>query len=276
MSTFIVISLGRDTRPIPVRFRRAVRAKLAPMGGTFYSRHKGGSVNEEIVLLLALQEKDQQRSDLTSQVENLNAQKEQIKRKIERERSEVGTLGERLEELKHESRLKNHEVDELDIQIHDYRKELEERIISYKEMESLRVKIANQSERIDGMENAALSLMDQIEETTVRLNKAKEDISVREEKLNADCAGIVDHITQVKEGIEKVERERAEIAAKIPSHLLKRYEHLHTKFSDPIVTINDGACSGCKLTVSGTTMGRVRGGLEIVSCENCSRILYIR
>lgn len=232
-------------------------------------------MNEEIVLLLALQEKDQQRSDLTSQVENLNAQKEQIKRKIERERTEVETLGERMEELKHESRLKNHEVDQLDIQIHDYRKELKTGIISYKEMEALRIKITNQSERIDEMENAALSLMDQIEEMTVRLNKANADLSAREEKLNADCAGIIGHITQVKAGMEEVERERTEIAAKIPSHLLKRYEHLHTKFSDPIVTINDGACSGCKLTVGGTTIGRVRGGLEIVSCENCSRILYI-
>lgn len=246
------------------------------MGDTFYSRQKGGAVNEEIVLLLALQEKDQQRSDLTSQVENLDAQKGQIKRKIERKRSEVGTLGESLEELKHKSRLKNHDVDELDIQIHNYRKELEEGIISYKEMESLRIKIANQSGRIDEMENAALSLMDQIEEMTLQLNKAKEDLSAREEKLNADCARIVDRITQVKEGIEKAKRERAEIAAEIPSHILRRYEHLHTKFSDPIVTINDGACAGCKLTVSGTTIGRVRGELEIVSCENCSRILYIR
>ena len=232
-------------------------------------------MNEEIVLLLALQEKDQQRSDLTSQVENLNAQKEQIKRKIERERAEVETLGERMEELKHESRLKNHEVDQLDIQIHDYRKELETGIISYKEMEALRIKITNQSERIDEMENAALSLMDQIEDMTVLLSNANEDLSAREEKLNADCAGIIGHITQVKAGMEEVERERTEITAKIPSHLLKRYEHLHTKFSDPIVTINDGACSGCKLTVGGTTIGRVRGGLEIVSCENCSRILYI-
>ncbi len=232
-------------------------------------------MNEEIALLLVLQEKDQQRSDLTSQVENLNAQEEQIKRKIERERAEVGEIGERLEELKHESRLENHEVDQLDIQIHAYRKELETGIISYKEMESLRIKISNQSARIDEMENAALSLMDQIEEMTVRLNKANGDLVTREEKLNADCAGIVDHITQVKEGVEEVERERAEIAAKIPSHLLKRYEHLHTKFSDPIVTINDGACSGCKLTVGGTTIGRVRSGLEIVSCENCSRVLYI-
>ncbi|MEA1871695.1 MAG: C4-type zinc ribbon domain-containing protein, partial [Candidatus Bipolaricaulota bacterium] len=182
---------------------------------------------------------------------------------------------ERLEELKHESRLKNHEVDTLDVQIHSYRKELKEAIISYKEMEALRVKISNQSERIDEMENVALSLMDQIEEMAVRLNKAKVDLSAREEKLNADCAVIVDRITQVKEGIERVERERAEIAAKIPSHLFKRYEHLHMKFSDPIVTINDGACSGCKLTVSGTTIGRVRSGLEIVSCENCSRVLYI-
>jgi predicted nucleic acid-binding Zn-ribbon protein len=40
------------------------------------------------------------------------------------------------------------------------------------------------------------------------------------------------------------------------------------------VKLEGHSCGGCKLSLSATTLEKVREDMEIVACENCSRILY--
>lgn len=232
-------------------------------------------MSEEITLLIKLQEKDRRCADLLVQVEHLKVQKAQVERKIEQERFSVAELRQQLKQLEHDSRLKNLEVDDLDMQIREYRKRLNEGIISFKEMEALRAKIANQRKRISDMEDKALALMDEIESTKTRLTEAQERLVGREKELTATCEELASRMVQLQEEIATEEKERVQVAAKIRTHLLARYENLRAKFDESVVAITDGSCSGCKLKVSGNTIERARSGVEIVTCENCSRILYI-
>jgi predicted nucleic acid-binding Zn-ribbon protein len=55
---------------------------------------------------------------------------------------------------------------------------------------------------------------------------------------------------------------------------LRRYDELLRTHDDPIALVQSGVCSGCKLRVSEITVERVRQ--EIVTCENCSRLLYMK
>jgi len=233
------------------------------------------SVSEEITLLLTVQEKDQQGVDLSLKVERLEKQKIQVQRRLDEERAAVDRVRQQLQQLEHNSRLKNLEVDDLDMQIREYQKRLNQGIISFKEMEALRTKILNQRERISEMEDEALALMDEIEVTKTRLAEEEKALGEREKEFTARSQEIASRIAQLREEIASCMEERAEVAARIPAHLLTRYENLHTKFNDPVVTILGGTCSGCKLKVSGNAIERARNGAEIVTCENCSRILYI-
>lgn len=234
------------------------------------------SVSEEITLLLTVQEKDQQGADLSLKVGRLEEQRIQAQHRLGEERAAVDRVRQKLQQLEHNSRLKNLEVDDLDMQIRDYKKRLNQGIISFKEMEALRTKILNQRERISEMEDEALGLMDEIEVTKTRLAEEKKVLGEREKEFTVRSQEIASRIAQLKKEIASRMKERAEVAAKIPAHLLTRYENLHTKFNDPVVTIVDGTCSGCKLRVSGNTIERARNGAGIVTCENCSRILYVR
>ncbi|MCD5416009.1 hypothetical protein LR032_02740 [Candidatus Bipolaricaulota bacterium] len=231
-------------------------------------------MDERIVLLLALQGKDQQCSDLSARVEDLKVQRLRVERKRSEERATVDSLRQHLESMQRDSRLKNLSVDELDLKIRDYQKQLEHGIISFKEMEALRTKIANQRRRISDMEDDALLLMEEIEATAQRLEDAVVELAQREEKFAADCEEIDAQLARTSEEITRLEDERTGIAAAIPAHTLTRYEHLRTKFADPVVPFVDGSCFGCKLNVSEIVIERVRSDLEIVTCETCSRILY--
>lgn len=233
-------------------------------------------MNKEIAFLLSLQEKDQQRAKLAAQIDRFCTQKNQIEQRLLEEQTALNQLREQLEQLERDSRLKNLEVDDLDMQIREYQKQLDEGIISYKEMEALRTKIVHQRQRISEMEDEALALMDRIEAARQHLKKREEDVRKAEETLKTQRAKIDQQIEQIRSEKTLGEEERTEIFTKIRPHLSSRYEALHTKFEDPVVAITGGTCSGCNLKVSANTLERARNGAEIIQCENCSRILYTR
>ena len=233
-------------------------------------------MTEEITLLLTLQENDQQQADRQAQVRRLEAQKAQVERTLKDEQELVEHIRQTLNHLEQTSRSKNLEVDDLDMQIRNYQQRLDEGIISFKEMEALRTKIAYQRKRISEMEDEALALMDDIEEEKTHLASAQATLAEREQELDSSYEKITQQIERVKEEIALAQKERAEIAEKLQAHLLARYEKLHTEYYDPVVVIIDGTCSGCKLKVSGNTVERARSDMDIITCENCSRILYVR
>lgn len=232
-------------------------------------------MTDEITLLLALQGKDRQYADLVAQMKRLESQNVQLEQTQRDEQEAVEKLRQNLKQLEHTSRLRNLEVDDLDMQIRNYQKHLDEGIISFKEMEALRTKIVQQKERISQMEDEALALMDEIETTRVHVAQAEAKLAEREQQLAACCKEILSRIAQLKAQITQGQRERAEVTVKIRAHLLHHYEKLHAEYDDPVVAILDGTCSGCKLRVSGNTIERARSGMEITTCENCSRILYV-
>jgi uncharacterized protein len=39
--------------------------------------------------------------------------------------------------------------------------------------------------------------------------------------------------------------------------------------------VEHGVCTGCHMKVTTATAARVKAGKEIVSCEQCGRILYL-
>jgi len=229
----------------------------------------------EIIQLLDLQTTDGRLRELSVQSDRLRVQQKQTEQRIAAEESNVDRLRERLSQLEHESRMKNLGVDELDMNIRRYQERLDKGIISFKEMEDLRVKIESERGRISGMEDEALVLMDTIEETGRALERAIADCSTKVEGLRSQIDDVAARIAGIQGQIDRLEEERAGLCDRIPDYLIKQYETLHKRSTEPIASIKNGTCSGCKLKLSGSTIERVRGGMGIVTCEHCSRILYV-
>ena len=229
----------------------------------------------EITQLLDLQATDEQLHESSVQIERLFTQQKQAEQRIAAEESAVDQLRERLSQLEHESRMKNLEVDELDMNIRQYQERLDKGIISFKEMEDLGAKIGSERVRISTMEDEALVLMDTIEESREALERAIAHCSTKVGKLRSQIDEIASRISKIRGQVAGLVEERAALCDRIPVYLFKQYETLRQRSSEPIVSIKNGTCSGCKLKLSGSTIERVRGGMGIVACEHCSRVLYV-
>ena len=135
---------------------------------------------------------------------------------------------------------------------------------------------------IERFENEIRKIEDDELELMVQADKAKIDLTEEEKK----AAGVKESIARqtadldekskaLESRLEDLTRERAELAGKIDEDLLGRFERLFTSKGDAaVVAIEHGVCTGCHMKVTSATAASARAGKEIVSCENCGRILY--
>jgi len=233
-------------------------------------------IRERLNPLLQVQEQDLRIKELEMRLRRLAEHKEELERKIAEGRADLEGKRKALEELRRESHRRNDEVDSLDYQIRKYQKELDEGIISYKEMETLREKIAHSRSRMEELEDEAIALMGEVEAHEEGFSQEEAAFAAREQEVRAEISRVEKESVVRRAELEEAEQRRVELAEGVERHLLEQYERLLRDYGyeDPIATVEGGSCSGCKMWLSQNTLERLREGRELVVCENCHRILY--
>lgn len=135
---------------------------------------------------------------------------------------------------------------------------------------------------IERYENEIRKIEDEELELMVQADKVKADLAEEEKKAASVKESIARQTTDLDEKskalesrLEELTREREELAGKIDEDLLGLFERLFKSKGDAaVVSIEHGVCTGCHMKVTSATAASVRAGKEIVSCENCGRILY--
>lgn len=233
-------------------------------------------MTHELEKLFDLHKQDVALREQSVKIAGLQRRRESLAQAIERERAEFLAKKEQFEELQRRSRERSGEVDDLDAQIRQDQEKLRTGLLSYKEMEALRVRVEHSRARIDQLEDEAIALINRVEEQAPQIKRAEEDFLKWKSKIDQEIAQIDQEIVAHTQEVERLQQERAQRAAAVGPHLLRHYEGLRSKYEDPIAFVQGGVCSGCQLRVSEITIERVREGQEIVTCENCSRLLFMK
>jgi len=135
---------------------------------------------------------------------------------------------------------------------------------------------------IERYENEIRKIEDEELELMVEADKLKADLGVEEKKsatvresVARQTGDLESKSKTLQSHLEELTKERAEIAGKIDEDLLGRFERLFKSKGDAVVVaLEHEVCTGCHMKVTTQTAHRAKAGKEIVSCENCGRILY--
>jgi uncharacterized protein len=136
---------------------------------------------------------------------------------------------------------------------------------------------------IERYENEIRKLEDQELELMIEADKLKGEIETADKSARATKESIsrqlIDLETKSKalgSQQQELETERQALAAQIDDDLLDQFERLFNSKGDAaVVAVQHGVCTGCHMKVTTATASQVKAGKEIVSCENCGRILYL-
>lgn len=229
---------------------------------------------ESMRALIELAEQDKHIGKLRTKLAGLQDQKRQIEAKVAGEQAKLDEKRQNLKDFERQSREVSDEVDDLDAKIRQHEKQLDEGLLSFKEMETVRERVNDNRERMEKLEDEALELMDQVEAREAEMAEEEGRFNDWKAHIDEDLSALESDIKAQETKIADAEAKREELSKAVDERLYERYERLRGELEDPVVPARDGRCGGCQLGLSETTLERVREGSDLVTCENCMRILY--
>jgi Zn-ribbon protein, possibly nucleic acid-binding len=231
-------------------------------------------VHSELEQLLILQDREQKIRQIRTEIETVPLRRKSLE-------SQLAASKASLEALKH--KVQQVEIDrkrlELDVGV---RTETIARLKTQQYQTRKNDEFQAIGHEIERYENEIGKIEDEELELMVLADKIKADLA-DEEKKGAEAKDSIARQTvdldekskALDSQLEALTTERSELAGKIDEDLLGRFERLFKSKGDAaVVAIEHGVCTGCHMKVTTATASQVRAGKELVSCENCGRILY--
>lgn len=135
--------------------------------------------------------------------------------------------------------------------------------------------IERYEKEIREIEDQELELMDQADKAKVELSAEEKKASGVRDSIARQMADLDQKGRTLEGRLNELTAERAELSGKVEEDLLSRFERLFASKGDAaVVALEHEVCTGCHMKVTTQTAHRVKNGKEIVSCEQCGRILY--
>ena len=128
---------------------------------------------------------------------------------------------------------------------------------------------------ISALEDQELELMEQADVLKAQVAAEEKQSAAAKESIAKQIADLEAKEATLGNRLEELKKEREELAAKVDEDLLDRFNRLFVSKGDAaVVALEHDVCTGCHMKITTQTAVRVKGGKEIVSCEQCGRILY--
>jgi len=231
-------------------------------------------VHSELEQLLILQDREQKIRQIRTEIETVPLRRKSLEAQLAESKASVETLRHRVRQAEVDRKkleldvgTRAESVSRLKTQQYQTRKNDEFQAIGHE---------------IERYENEIRRIEDDELELMVLADKIKADLAAEETKAAATRDSIARQTADLDEKSKALESqlqglttERSNLATKIDEDLLGRFERLFKSKGDAaVVAIEHGVCTGCHMKVTTATAASVKAGKEIVSCENCGRILF--
>jgi predicted nucleic acid-binding Zn-ribbon protein len=130
-------------------------------------------------------------------------------------------------------------------------------------------------QEISGIEDVELGVMEQIDTAKVQVTKATDAAKADKVLVDGLLAQLSEREARLKKELADLQAKRPEYITGIDESALARYERLFkNKGGRALVGVVHHACGGCHMQLPVQVIRACQGHQEIVTCTNCSRILY--
>ncbi len=133
------------------------------------------------------------------------------------------------------------------------------------------------NKQISSFESGILAQLEIIEEAEAALEERAEEVANLDSDWEKKQSEFEAQLKKDKKDLAKLQAERAAVVAGISPRLGDAYNRLITRSRDGIAVaeVVDGACSACFMSLRKQLIVQLRTTQEIMTCESCTRILYI-
>jgi len=233
-------------------------------------------VKAELGKLIELQISDTAIRDMQTTINTAEQRRAEIEQEFEQRASSIREVQNRLETLKSEKASFEKQMSES--------KTLQERAernlkqsMNQREYETAMKEVDACQKQIGTAETSIVETVEKIEAVEKEIEDRAEEISSFEQKRGEALSAFDAEVAESKSKLEGALSERGKVFATLPAQLASVYNRLVQRSRDGIAVaeVRGGSCSACFMTLRPQIQVEVRKGDEIITCESCTRILYV-
>ena len=231
-------------------------------------------MHPELEQLLVLQDRQQKIRQIENEVRTLPLQRKNLEGQLAASAAAVEALKQRARHVEVDRKkleldvgTRQESVSRLKTQQYQTRKN--------DEFQALGHEIERYENEIRKIEDDELELMDQADKLKLQLAAEEKKAATAKDSISRQLIDLDEKSKTLESRLQGLSKERAELATRIDEDLLNRFDRLFKSKGDAaVVALEHEVCTGCHMKVTIATAMRVKTGKEIVSCEQCGRILY--
>ena len=230
----------------------------------------------ELQKLIALQNLDTTIRKLEKDQQATPERRAEIEREFDQRAFEIRALETRRDEAKHtRARLENEAVEQ-----RGRAERAERNLMSSKKPDEYTAAIREADaarKQISALETQILEQMEQLEQAEAALKERADEIASMNSDREAKLKAFDEETGSIGERLVTARKEREEVFASLPKPMSALYSRIGARIRDGVAVAEarNRSCSACFMSLRPQVMAEVRRGEEIITCDNCGRILYV-
>ncbi len=232
-------------------------------------------MNADLQQLVALQNLDTSIRKLQTELEAIPKRRAEIESEFDRRAFEIRSLENQRDEARHVRVRLETEVGEQRQRV----ERAERNLMSSKKPDEYTAAIREADaarKQISALETQILEQMEGFEKAEDLLKERADEIASLNSDREARLSEFDDETRQQADKLELSRTEREQLAAALPKSTSSLYNRISKRIRDGVAVAEarNGACMACFMSLRPQAMAQVRKGDEVVTCDNCNRILY--
>jgi len=216
---------------------------------------------------LAIESSEQAVNQIASQLGESKA--------VTRAQAELALENQRLEELGHQQRSAEWEIDDLVAKLAIAEDKLYSgEIRNPKELTNFQHEVEGLRAKRSQLEDKALAIMEQVELATASVASRSSELKALEVEWRSQQQQLSKDMEQLKTILSELNHKRQQLLAKIDPQAVELYNELNKQKGTAVAKVEQGICCGCRISLPTTDLQRVRSG-NLVQCNSCGRILFL-
>jgi uncharacterized protein len=232
-------------------------------------------VRAELEQLLILQDRQQKIRQIENEIKNLPLQRKHLESQLAESAASLDAIKLKARQVEVDRKkleldvgTRNESIARLKTQQYQTRKN--------DEFQAMGHEIERYEDEIRKLEDQELELMEQVDKLKVEVAAEEKKAGAAKESITRQTNDLGEKSKALETRLQELVKERQELGGQIDEDLLEQFERLFASKGDSaIVAVEHGVCTGCHMKLTIATIKAAEAGKEIVSCEQCGRILYV-
>ncbi|HEY9232761.1 MAG TPA: C4-type zinc ribbon domain-containing protein [Blastocatellia bacterium] len=234
-------------------------------------------MSTELSQLIELQELDLELQQLNDRLARIPAERDHIESEFRQYAAEFLRLQDQ-----HDKTLNDRTHLETELasaqQQHDKFEQDKMRVTNPKQFEAVVREIDATKKQVSALESEILKRMEEAERLAAEIQERAPDVERQRQEADQTLAAFDAERQATEQQIAALNQRRVELATRVSKPLFAAYDRLARSRRGQALSLisNEGICSVCRVRVRPKVFSDVRRGDQMITCENCGRILYYK